>query len=232
MNTTDFIKTENLSKVYATGKIKVAALQEVNLSLPKGIFLGVTGASGSGKSTLMNLLGGLDTPSTGLIQVEGKIISQMSSDELSLYRRVQIGMIFQSFNLIPSLSAVENVALPLFFAGVRKKQRIQQAEQVLEQVGLSARQDHRPAELSGGEQQRVAVARALVNQPNILLADEPTGNLDSKTSREIIQLLAALHRNQNLTVVMISHEQALLKEFADEMIGLQDGKIMEPETIS
>ena len=231
MNTTDFVETKDLSKVYSSGKIKVTALQQVNLSLPKGKFLGVTGASGSGKSTLMNLLGGLDTPTTGQIRVEGKSISKLNQEELSLYRRYQVGMIFQSFNLIASYSAWDNVALPLLFAGVKKKQRIQKAEQVLEWVGLSDRKDHRPAELSGGEQQRVAIARALVNQPKILLADEPTGNLDSKTARQIVQLLASLHQKQNLTVIMISHEQALLKEYADEIMCLQDGKIVDRDTI-
>ncbi len=227
MNTNDFVEIKDLSKVYSSGKIKVTALQQVNFSLPRGKFLGVTGASGSGKSTLMNLLGGLDTPTSGDIRVEGKTVSKLNQEELSLYRRYQVGMIFQSFNLIASYSAWDNVALPLLFAEVKKKQRMQKAEQMLDQVGLAERKDHRPAELSGGEQQRVAIARALVNQPKILLADEPTGNLDSKTARQIVQLLSNLRQKQNLTVIMISHEQALLKEYADDIMCLQDGKVVD-----
>jgi putative ABC transport system ATP-binding protein len=226
VNLNTFIETEDLTKVYSTGKIEVVALKDVALSVRRGEFLGVTGPSGSGKSTLMNLLGGLDTPSEGHIKVEGKFISDLNKEELALYRRFQVGLVFQSFNLISSYTALENVAFPLLFTSVAKKERKIRAEQMLVKVGLGNRKDHLPAELSGGEQQRVAVARALVNQPKILLADEPTGNLDSKTSREIVQALSDLNKNQGLTVIMISHEESLLAEFADNVIGLCDGRVV------
>jgi putative ABC transport system ATP-binding protein len=177
----------------------------------------------------MNLLGGLDTPSSGTIRVAGRLISDLSKRDLALYRRNTIGMIFQSFNLVSAYTAMENVALPLLFAGVAKRQRQERAAELLKAVGLEARRDHRPTELSGGEQQRVAIARALVNQPQILLADEPTGNLDSKTSRQIMEILSDLNRNRGLTIVMISHEQDLLREFAREVISLQDGMVIARE---
>ncbi len=223
----NFVETNDLSKIYSSGKIQVAALRDVNLSVKEGTFLGITGTSGSGKSTFMNLLAGLDTPSRGSIKVHGQIISKLNSEELALYRRFQVGMIFQSFNLISSFSALENVAFPLLFAEVPKKERIERSEEILDKVGLVARKNHRPSELSGGEQQRVAIARALINRPKLLLADEPTGNLDSKTSMQIVQTLAELNKNQNLTIIMISHEENLLKEFANNIIYLRDGKIVE-----
>jgi putative ABC transport system ATP-binding protein len=229
MTHSNLVETENLTKVYASGKIKVIALENVNLSVEPGEFLGVTGPSGSGKSTLMNLLGGLDTPSAGRIRVQGRFISELNKYELALYRRHQVGMIFQSFNIISSYTALENVAFPLLFAGVPKKDRNQRAAEILTTVGLSARKDHRPSELSGGEQQRVAIARALINQPKILLADEPTGNLDSVTSAQIVQTLANLNKNQHLTVIMISHEESLQQKFADRVIRLCDGKIVEEQ---
>jgi len=226
MNFTSFVETEDLTKVYSTGKIQVIALEDVNLSVRQGEFLGVTGPSGSGKSTLVNLLGGLDTPSSGNIKVHGRFISELNKEELALYRRYQVGMIFQSFNLISSYTAVENVAFPLLFAGVAKRERNSRAEQLLTKLGLSGRKDHLPSELSGGEQQRVAIARALINQPKILLADEPTGNLDSKTSRQIVQTLSDLNKSQGLTVIVISHQESLLAEFADNVIRLCDGKVV------
>ncbi len=231
MNSDGFVETEGLTKIYSSGKIHVVALKDVNLSFEEGKFLGVTGPSGSGKSTLMNLLGGLDTPSSGTIKVQGKFISELNKEELALYRRYQVGMIFQTFNIISSYTALDNVAFPLLFAGVPKQERKQRAGEMLTKVGLINRKDHRPAELSGGEQQRVAIARALVNQPKILLADEPTGNLDTGTSRQIVQMLSDLNRHQGLTVIMISHEQALLSEFADNIIHLCDGKVVELEKI-
>jgi putative ABC transport system ATP-binding protein len=227
MDSDSFVATENLTKVYSTGAAQVVALRDVNLSLKEGHFLGVAGTSGSGKSTLMNLLGGLDQPSSGKITVQGKSISTLNKEELALYRRYQVGMIFQSFNLISSYTALENVAFPLLFAGVPKKDRLRRAEEMLAKVGLDSRKDHRPAELSGGEQQRVAIARSLINDPKILLADEPTGNLDTKTSRQIIQILSDLNKEHGLTVIMISHEEPLLAEFSNEVIHLCDGKIIE-----
>jgi len=221
-----FIETTGLSRIYAFGEVQVAALRDVTLSIARGRLVGVTGASGSGKSTLMNLLGGLDTPSSGTIRVDGRLISDMNKRDLALYRRHTIGMIFQSFNLVNAYSALENVAFPLLFADVAKKQRRERATELLKMVGLESRADHRPTELSGGEQQRVAIARALVNEPQILLADEPTGNLDSKTSRQIMEVLSDLNRRRGLTIVMISHEQTLLREFAHEVISLQDGTVV------
>lgn len=227
-----FIETTGLGKVYTFGAVEVAALRDVTLSIARGRLVGVTGASGSGKSTLMNLLGGLDTPSSGTIRVAGRLVSDLSKRELALYRRNTVGMIFQSFNLVNAYTALENVALPLLFAGVAKKDRLRRAAELLDLVGLATRKDHHPNELSGGEQQRVAIARALVNQPEILLADEPTGNLDSKTSRQIVETLAELNRRKGLTIVMISHEQDLLREFAQEVIRLQDGTVVARETVT
>jgi len=213
------------------GKVQVVALNDISLSISRGTFLGITGPSGSGKSTLLNLIGGLDTPTSGAIHAQGKIVSQMSNEELARYRRVDVGMIFQSFNLISSLTAVENVAFPLLFAGVPKKERRQKALEVLAKVGLGPRGGHRPLELSGGEQQRVAIARALVNQPEVLLTDEPTGNLDSRTSEEIVQILADLNKDRSITVIMVSHEERLIKKYSDRVIHLQDGKLVRQEKI-
>jgi putative ABC transport system ATP-binding protein len=226
MDNDHFIQTSGLTRVYSYGPVKVTALRDVTLSIGRGRFVGITGASGSGKSTLMNLLGGLDSPTSGDIRVEDRKISSLNKAELALYRRNMVGMIFQSFNLVSSYTAGENVAFPLLFAGVAKRQRAQRAAEILQSVGLEARVGHRPGELSGGEQQRVAIARALVNRPRVLLADEPTGNLDSKTSRQIVEILAGLKVSQGLTVVMISHEEQLLREFADELIYLQDGAVV------
>jgi putative ABC transport system ATP-binding protein len=223
------IKTNQLSKVYTLGKVQVMALNNITLTIGNGAFVGVTGSSGSGKSTLLNLLGGLDTPTSGTIEAYGKLISRLSTDELARYRRHQVGMIFQSFNLIAAFTALENVALPLFFVGVAKRERKRRALELLKLVGLAARKGHRPAELSGGEQQRVAIARALANRPNVLLADEPTGNLDSQTSEEIVSLLADLNQRQRLTVVMVSHEERLLQKFSSHLVRLQDGEIAREE---
>lgn len=220
------IKTDRLTKIYASGRIQVVALKEVSLFLEKGKFMAVTGSSGSGKSTLLNLLGGLDTPTSGTVEVNGKKVSDMNKEELALYRRYGVGMIFQSFNLISSRTAIENVELPLVFSGIFKKERSRRAEDMLEKVGLYPRRYHRPSELSGGEQQRVAIARALINLPQVLLADEPTGNLDSLTSSQIVKLLAALNQDQGLTVVMVSHEEALTREFANQIVHLHDGQVL------
>lgn len=222
-----FLKTRGLTRIYSRGRVRVVALKEVSLSLPRGVFLGIAGPSGSGKSTLLNLVGGLDTPTSGTIEVQGKMVSRMAKDELARYRRNEVGMIFQSFNLIPSLSALENVALPLLFAGLGKRERKKRASEVLRKVGLYDRKDHRPGELSGGEQQRVAIARALTNQPGMLLADEPTGNLDSRTSEEIAHIIVELNRTQSLTVLMVSHEEHLLKKYSDVMIHLHDGEVVD-----
>jgi putative ABC transport system ATP-binding protein len=225
------IKIQRLTKVYASGKLQVTAVNDVCLELEEGVFAAVCGVSGSGKSTLLNLLGGLDTPTSGTIEVEGREISGLDRRELALYRRFSVGMIFQSFNLIPSFTALENVELPLVFAGVPRRERRRRAEDMLARVGLSARRLHRPSELSGGEQQRVAIARALMNDPQVLLADEPTGNLDSRTSLEIVSLLADLNRGRSLTVVMVTHEQALAREFAGLIVRLYDGQVQAQERL-
>jgi putative ABC transport system ATP-binding protein len=225
------IQARNLTKVYSSGKIEVTAVKDVNLAVKRGAFIGVAGSSGSGKSTLMNLVGGLDSPTSGTIEFEGALISRMDKDNLARYRRHDVGMIFQSFNLIPSFSAVENVSLPLLFTGVGKKERLERASVLLNSVGLSPRKAHRPSELSGGEQQRVAVARALINSPKIILADEPTGNLDSQTSNEIVGLLAKINREQGLTVIMVSHEEALLREHCDTIVRLFDGEVKDREQL-
>lgn len=230
MNTPPIIRTRSLGKTYLIGHVRVAALDDVSLSVDEGRFVAVTGASGSGKSTLLNLLGGLDTPSAGTIEVAGVVVSAMDREALARYRRHQAGMIFQSFNLIPSRTALENVELPLVFSDVDKKERRRRAAELLDKVGLAHRAGHRPAELSGGEQQRVAVARALVNDPRLLLADEPTGNLDSQTSREIVGLLAELNRSRHLTVVMVSHEESLVREYAQEVVRLRDGRVIGAES--
>jgi ABC-type lipoprotein export system ATPase subunit len=229
MNTTPLLQTRSLSKTYVVGDVRVEALADVTVAVGEGRFIAVIGASGSGKSTLLNLLGGLDTPTAGTIEVGGALISAMDREALARYRRHVAGMIFQSFNLVPARTALENVELPLIFAGVARAERRRRAAELLDRVGLAARAAHRPSELSGGEQQRVAVARALANGPRILLADEPTGNLDSRTSREIVGLLAGLNRDQGLTVVMVTHEEGLAREHADEVVRLRDGRVVASE---
>ena len=229
MNAKPLVETRSLTKTYVVGDVRVAALADVTITIGEGRFVAVIGASGSGKSTLLNLLGGLDTPTAGTIEVDGALISSMDREALARYRRHGAGMIFQSFNLVPSRTALENVELPLIFAGLERAERRRRAAELLDKVGLAARAAHRPTELSGGEQQRVAVARALANGPRILLADEPTGNLDSRTSREIVGLLAGLNRERDLTVVMVSHEESLVREFAHDVIRLHDGKVLAAE---
>jgi len=232
MNASPIIQTRSVAKTYLIGKVRVAALEDVSLSVGEGRFVAISGASGSGKSTLLNLLGGLDTPSVGTIEVAGALISAMDRDTLARYRRHQAGMIFQSFNLIPSRTALENVELPLIFSGIDKKERKRRAAELIEKVGLAHRANHRPSELSGGEQQRVAVARALANNPRLLLADEPTGNLDSRTAIEIVGLLAELNRSRNLTVVMVSHEESLVREYVQEVVRLRDGRVVGTESLA
>ncbi|OGD14365.1 MAG: hypothetical protein A2V76_02105 [Candidatus Aminicenantes bacterium RBG_16_63_14] len=230
MNAPPIIQTRSLAKTYLIGDVRVAALEDVTLAVAEGRFIAVTGASGSGKSTLLNLLGGLDTPSAGTIEVDGALVSAMNREALARYRRFGAGMIFQSFNLVPARTALENVELPLVFSNVDKKERKRRAAELLEKVGLAHRANHRPSQLSGGEQQRVAVARALANGPRLLLADEPTGNLDSRTSREIVGLLAELNRGRRLTVVMVSHEESLVREYAHDVVRLRDGRIVGTES--
>jgi putative ABC transport system ATP-binding protein len=219
----NLIETNDLTKIYKLGRVEIAALKSINLQVKKNEYVALIGASGSGKSTLMNLLGCLDTPTTGTYYLAGEDVSQLSDDGLARIRNKEIGFVFQAFNLIPRMSALENVALPLIYAGIKKNERLEMAEQKLIDVGLKGRIDHKPNELSGGEKQRVAIARALVNNPSIILADEPTGNLDSKTSFEILDIFEELHRRSN-TIILITHEPDIA-ERAKRIIRLKDGMI-------
>ena len=219
------LETRDLTKHYSMGSVVVRALDGITLCVARGEFLGLLGTSGSGKSTLLNLIAGLDRPTSGSLRVFDRNLADMSREELSVHRRKNVGMIFQSFNLIPTMTAAENVALSMMFAGVPRAQRERHAGELLEKVGLAGRQLHRPKELSGGEQQRVAIARALANHPEILLADEPTGNLDSKTAGEILALLRELNANAAKTVILVTHDSVLASKFAQRTMTLLDGKV-------
>ena len=221
---TPFIRIKALVKHYQMGGQVVRALDGVDLDIDAHTFTVVMGPSGSGKSTLLYLLGGLDRSTSGEIAVSGQRLDQMDENALALFRRRTMGFVFQSFNLIPSMSALENVAFPMQFAGVTASRRTQQARSILEQVGLGNRADHRPSELSGGQQQRVAIARALVNDPSLILADEPTGNLDTTSGAAIMQVLSDLH-NAGRTVLVVTHDPRMTR-FATHKIFLLDGKIV------
>ncbi|WP_262921327.1 ABC transporter ATP-binding protein [Maribellus maritimus] len=217
------IHIKNITKNYRVGTQVVRALRSVSLDIHRGEYVAIMGASGSGKSTLMNILGCLDTPSNGKYVLNGKDVSRLSDDRLAEIRNSEIGFVFQVFNLLPRNSALENVMLPLVYSGIRKHERKNRAEQILTDVGLEDRMEHRPNELSGGQRQRVAIARALVNKPSLLLADEPTGNLDSKISEEIMKLFAEIHRKGN-TLVMVTHEEDIARH-AHRIVKLKDGEI-------
>lgn len=217
------IELESIVKSYKVGTQIVRALRAVTIDIQKGEYVAIMGASGSGKSTLMNIIGCLDTPTSGKYVLNGKDVSRMSDDQLAEIRNSEIGFIFQVFNLLPRNTAVENVMLPLVYAGVRKVDRKQRAEQTLTEVGLDDRMSHKPNELSGGQRQRVAIARALVNKPSLLLADEPTGNLDSKISEEIMKLFAEIHRKGN-TLLIVTHEEDIANH-AHRIIRLKDGEV-------
>jgi putative ABC transport system ATP-binding protein len=217
------IDTHDLWKTYVMGSEEIHALRGVSIGLERGEYVAIMGPSGSGKSTLMNLIGCLDTPSKGSYLLNGKQVSQMNDNELARIRNEEIGFVFQTFNLLPRATALQNVELPLVYGGVQGKERGQRARAALDKVELSSRMGHRPNELSGGQRQRVAIARALVNNPSILLADEPTGNLDSKTGTEIMALFARLHEAGN-TIVLVTHE-ADIAAFAHRTIHLRDGKV-------
>jgi putative ABC transport system ATP-binding protein len=217
------IETRDLTKTYVMGTEEIHALRGVSLQIESGEYVAIMGPSGSGKSTLMNLIGCLDTPTTGSYLLNNKQVAQMNDNELAQIRNKEIGFVFQTFNLLPRASALRNVELPLVYAGMPAKEREQRARSVLSQVELGDRVSHRPNELSGGQRQRVAIARALVNNPSILLADEPTGNLDSKTGAEIMALFERLHASGN-TIVLVTHE-ADIAAFAHRTIHLRDGKI-------
>ena len=218
------IRAVNLTRSFEVGETTVEALRCINLEVTGGQFVALVGPSGSGKSTLLNLVGGLDRPTDGQLWIDGVELSASKEKALTDHRRRRVGFVFQSFNLLPRLTAVENVALPLMFVGVDERERVERAEQLLAQVGLSERMDHRPTQLSGGEQQRVAIARALVNRPAIILADEPTGNIDTTTGAEIMDLLRRLNREQGVTLLLVTHDPEAAG-FADRVIQLRDGQI-------
>jgi putative ABC transport system ATP-binding protein len=222
------ITIEDVSKVYHLGEYDVHALNGVSTVIYEGEFVAIMGPSGSGKSTMMNVLGALDTPTSGTYILAGSDASQMSDDELAEIRNSKIGFVFQNFNLLPRTSAIQQVELPLIYAG--KSQRRAKAAAALELVGLGDRMDHRPSELSGGQQQRVAIARALVNEPAIILADEPTGNLDSKSGVEIIQILQNLNREQGITIICVTHDPWIARH-SHRVLRLSDGQIVGDETI-
>lgn len=217
------IETNEISKVYRMGNQTVNALQSISISIDRGEYVAFMGPSGSGKSTLMNIVGCLDTPTTGTYMLNNKLVSEMTENELADTRNKEIGFVFQTFNLLPRASALENVALPLIYAGYSKAERNEMALQTLDSVGLADRAHHRPNELSGGQRQRVAIARALVNNPSIILADEPTGNLDTKTSYDIMNLFQELHDKGN-TIIMVTHEDDIA-HYAHRIIRLRDGLI-------
>ena len=221
------IETRDVTRVYQMGTNEVVALDRVTMSAHEGEFVAIQGTSGSGKSTLLNLLGGLDHPTNGDVLFDSEPLSPRTKKQMARYRRFSVGMIFQNFNLIPTMTAVENVHLALAFGGVRGVDRRNRASELLERVGLSDRIEHRPSELSGGEQQRVAIARALANRPRVLLADEPTGNLDSTRARELLALLREMVASDRLTVLLVTHDRELAGSFADRIITMKDGRIVD-----
>ncbi|HQK38112.1 MAG TPA: ABC transporter ATP-binding protein [Bacteroidales bacterium] len=227
MNT--LIRLEKIVKNYRVGTIIVRALREVSLTINKNEYVAIMGPSGSGKSTLMNILGCLDTPTSGTYILNGTDVSKQPDSELAEIRNKEIGFVFQTFNLLPRYTALENVMLPLVYAGFSKEERIKRAEEVMVSVGLADRMHHRPNELSGGQRQRVAIARALVNHPSIILADEPTGNLDSRTSVEIMSLFHDIHQKGN-TIILVTHEEDIARH-AHRIVRLRDGKV-ESDTVN
>ena len=224
---TMLIETRAVTRVYQMGSNEVKALDDVSIGVAEGEFVAIQGTSGSGKSTLLNLLGGLDSPTSGEILFDSKSLAPLTKKQMARYRRHSVGMIFQNFNLIPTMTAGENVRLALAFGGLRGWPRRQRAESLLERVGLTDRAEHRPGELSGGEQQRVAIARALANSPRVLLADEPTGNLDSTRAHELLALLREMVARDKLTVLLVTHDRELAQTFADRIILMKDGRVQE-----
>jgi putative ABC transport system ATP-binding protein len=223
------IRTENLTKVYEMGAEQVHALSGIDVEIHKGEYVAIMGPSGSGKSTLMNLIGCLDSPSSGRYWLAGRLVSELDDDELAYIRNKEIGFVFQTFNLLPRATALHNVELPLIYNGTPAEERIERAKKALERVDLIPRMSHKPNELSGGQRQRVAIARALVNNPSIVLADEPTGNLDSKTGEEIMNLFENLHAQGN-TIILVTHEMDIAQH-AHRVIFIRDGKIASDEKV-
>ncbi len=218
------IITENLTEEYLLGKVVVPALRGVNLKIKRGEFAVIMGPSGSGKSTLLNLLGGLQKPTGGRVLINGVDLSTLNENQLAIFRRKNVGFVFQAYNLIPTLTAIENVELPMIFYNIPPNERKRRAEKLLHSLGLGDRLHHRPSELSGGEQQRVSIARALANNPEIILADEPTGNLDTKTGRRIMDEIVKVNRDFGKTIVMVTHDPEVA-HFGDRIIHIRDGKI-------
>jgi len=220
------VELRSVIREYQMGSSRVRAVNDVSLSIERGECVALLGPSGSGKSTLLNLMAGLDRPTSGSIVVNGRDLAAMNSEELARYRRHAVGMIFQSFNLVPSMTLVENVELPMRFAEVDRSERRERCRELLARVGLAGRAAHRPSELSGGEQQRGAIARALVNRPTLLLADEPTGNLDSRTGHEIMELLRELNQTLGVTIVMVTHEQPIADQYTQRAFHIADGRLV------
>ena len=223
------IRSENLCRHYRMGESLIRAVDGVSLEIHSGEFVALLGSSGSGKSSVLNLIAGLDRPTSGSVIVQDRDLAKLSREDLAKYRLHVVGMVFQSFNLIASMTVAENVELPLRFAEVDRNQRLKLAQEALERVGLRGRMNHRPSELSGGEQQRAALARALINRPQLLLADVPTGNLDSHTGTEIMDMVRDFNRELGMTVLMVTHERALAERYAQRMIFLADGKLVDDQ---
>ena len=225
------IEVEGLGKIYQTGEVAVEALRGVSVTIEGGEFVAIMGPSGSGKSTFMHILGCLDKPTAGVYRLDGKSVGEMTRDELAQLRNKKLGFVFQTFNLLARTSALENIELPLLYNGATAKERHTRARMRLEQVGLQGREHHHPNQLSGGQQQRVAIARALINDPPILLADEPTGNLDSRTSVEIMAIFQQLNRQHGITVILVTHEHDVAA-YTSRMIHFRDGRIVKDERIA
>ena len=223
------LEARKVSKVYQMGTTSVTALDNISMTMDEGEFVSIQGTSGSGKSTLLNMVGGLDHPTTGDVFFNTKPLGPFSKKEMARYRRYSVGMIFQNFNLIPTMTAEENVGLALAFGGIRGTERHERAAELLNRVGLADRLTHRPAELSGGEQQRVPIARALANNPKVLLADEPTGNVDSTRAHELLALLREMVDKDSLTILMVTHDRELATSFSDRIILMKDGRIIKNE---
>ena len=225
------IRTKEICRHYTMGTSVIRAVDGISFSVQEGEFIALLGSSGSGKSSLLNLIAGLDRPTSGDVQVEGRNLAELSSEELARYRRHSVGIVFQAFNLVPSMTVAENVELPMRLAETDRRGRASRVREALERVGLGQRLAHRPGELSGGEQQRVALARALVNSPRILLADEPTGNLDSHTGMEIMELIGDCNRRLGMTVLLVTHERALAERHAGRLLFLADGRLVGDQPI-
>ena len=220
------VRSEDLCRHYRMGEALIRAVDGISFEVRSGDFVALLGSSGSGKSSLLNLIAGLDRPTSGAVIVQGKNLAELSREDLARHRLHTVGMVFQSFNLIPTMTLLENVELPMLFAEIDRGERAQKARQALDRVGLGGRVSHRPSELSGGEQQRASLARALINRPQLLLADEPTGNLDSRNGTEIMNFIREFNQTLGMTIIMVTHERALAERYARRMIFLADGKLV------